>query len=66
MATVILKLSASLAWSLTKGMLSLLTSQITKGPMKQPMLPAQPEVRMPPISADKCANSAHCFSSALG
>src|SRR3546814_14957074 len=36
------------------------------GPMKQPMLPAQPEVRMPPTSADRCANIAHWRSPAPG
>src|SRR3546814_12381807 len=34
--------------------------------MKQPILPAQPEVRMPPTSADRCANIAHWRSSAPG
>src|SRR3546814_7825586 len=53
MPTVMLKLSASLPWSSTNGIVSFLTSQMISGPMKQPMLPAQPEVRMPPTSADR-------------
>src|SRR5690606_21983783 len=63
-ATVMLKFSASLAWSSTKDMVSFFMSQITSGPMKQPMLPAQPAVTMPPASADRCANMAHWRSSA--
>src|SRR3546814_757223 len=66
MPTVMLKLSASLPWSSTNGIVSFLTSQMISGPMKQPMLPAQPEVRMPPTSADRCANIAHWRSSAPG
>src|SRR5688572_3595022 len=65
METVMAKLSASFAWSLTKGMVSFFISQMTSGPMKKPMLPAQPDVRMPPRSADRWANIAHCRSSAL-
>src|SRR5690606_20131750 len=63
-ATVMLKLSASLAWSSTKGMVSFFISQITNGPTKQPMLPAQPAVTRPPTIADRCANIAHCRCSA--
>src|SRR3546814_4546174 len=66
MPTVKLKLSASWPWSSTNGIASFLTSQMISGPMKQPMLPAQPEVRMPPTSADRCANIAHWRSSAPG
>src|SRR3546814_2315629 len=66
MPTVKLKLSASWPWSSTNGIVSFLTSQMISGPMKQPMLPAQPEVRMPPTSADRCANIAHWRSSAPG
>ena len=59
METVMAKLSASFAWSLTKGMVSFFISQITRGPMKKPMLPAHPEVTRPPSSADRWANIAH-------
>src|SRR5690606_10175649 len=49
-----------------KGRVSFFTSQMISGPMKQPMLPAQPDVRMPPTSAERCANIAHWRSSAPG
>src|SRR6185437_1677232 len=65
-ATVMLKFSASLPWSLTNGMVSFLTSQITSGPMKQPQPPPQTPVSSAPNSADRWANIAHCRSSADG
>src|SRR5690606_37617096 len=61
---VMLKFSASLAWSSTKGMVSRFISQMISGPRKQPMLKAQPAVTRPPSRADRCANIAHCRSSA--
>src|SRR5690348_227829 len=64
-ATVMLKFSASLAWSFTNGMVSFFTSQMISGPMNQPQPPIQPVTR-PPSSADKCANIAHWRSSAVG
>jgi hypothetical protein len=58
MATVMLKFSASLPWSSTKGMVSFFTSQMISGPMKQPQ-PNHTLVSTAPASADKCANIAH-------
>ena len=57
---VMLKFSASLAWSLAKGMESFLTSQMTSGPT---MLPTPPVNN--PVKADRWPNSAHCRSSRL-
>jgi hypothetical protein len=62
---VMLKFSASLAWSSTKGIVSFLTSQITSGPMNEPQPPNAP-VNSAPAIADRCANIAHCRCSALG
>src|SRR5687768_9169600 len=61
--TVILKFSASLAWSATKGMVSFFISQMTSGPRKKPQPPTA-DVSRPPASADRWANIAHCRSSA--
>src|SRR4051812_29444408 len=60
MAAVIWKLSASLPWSSTNGISFFLICQITSGPM------IEPNGMMQPASADRWANIAHCFSSALG
>src|SRR5690348_5629641 len=64
-AIVMLKFSASLAWSFTNGMESFFTSQMISGPRNQPQPPIQP-VTKAPSKADRCANMAHWRSSAVG
>ena len=58
---VMLKFSASLAWSAAKGRVSFLISQMISGPT---MLPMPPVNR--PASEDRWPNRPHWRSSALG
>src|SRR5699024_2268233 len=59
-----LKLSASLPWSSTKGMVSFLISQTISGPMKQPQPPPMAPVTRAPSRADRWASMPQVLASA--